>query len=128
MRWFKHYSDVHDQEELAQLIDSEGAEIYGIYWLILEKIVKQMDASLKAEATYSLKYWANHCRVSTQKMAKVLQKFGKTDLLLPEFCQGSAKRCKYSTERLVTISCPMLLKLSDIYTKRKRPSVDKLLK
>ena len=128
MRWFKHFSDTHDDEDLAQLMDSEGAEIYGIYWLIQEKIAKQMGESLKAEVTYSLRFWANHCRVSPQKMRSILQKFGKTQLLLPEFCQSSAKRTKYCSEQLVTITCPNLLKVSDIYTVRKRPSVDNLLK
>lgn len=108
MRWFKHMSDSQNDEKMSELMDRFGAEGYGVWWLILERICQQMDKSSRTSARLSVKVWAKSCKVSAknfQKLATFLEKIG---IFFLEFDEG-----------YLTIDCPNLAKYRDEWSSRK---------
>jgi hypothetical protein len=110
MRWFKHLTAAHNDEALAEVLDEFGAEGYGMWWLILEKIAAQMDKTDRCFARYSLKNWSKTCQVSAKKFQKFVSFLSKLEKL-------SAKKCEKNSNFLI-IECPNLLKFRDEYTKK----------
>ena len=54
MRWFKHMTDSHSDEKLCDIISESGPEAYGMWWLVLEIVAKQMDKNdVKCSVEYS---------------------------------------------------------------------------
>ena len=117
MRWFKHLSNAHNDEDMAELMDEFGAEGYGVWWLILEKIASQMDKTERCFARYSLKKWAKSCQVSAKKFQKIANFLSKLEKL-------STEKCKKNPGFLI-IECRNLLKFRDEYTKKSGQSQDK---
>jgi hypothetical protein len=108
MRWFKHMTQSHDDEVLSELMDEFGAEGYGVWWLILEKIGQSMDETERCFARYSVKVWANSCRVSTKKFQNIVRFLEKHGVFSLNFEQN-----------YLTIECCNLLKYRDEYSKKK---------
>jgi hypothetical protein len=107
MRWFKHISNSHNDEILSELMDEFGAEGYGVWWLILEKIAQLMDESDRTSARFSVKVWANSAKVSAKKFQNIVT-----------FLE---KKQRFSLKRdgnYLTIDCPKLLKYRDEWTER----------
>lgn len=116
MRWFKHLSNAHNDECMSELLDEFGAEGYGVWWIILEKIASQMDKSGRCFARYSVKKWAKSCGVSAKK-------FQKTVSFLSKLGKFSIKVCEKNSDFLI-IECLNLLKFRDEYTKKSRQTPD----
>lgn len=107
MKWFKHFSDAHDDEIMDQMIERFGVESYGVWWIILERIAYQMGDSNKTSVTYPAKTWRKVTKISPQKLKKVVS-----------FLQENKKLFLETSEDLITIDCPKLLEIRDEWTKR----------
>jgi hypothetical protein len=119
MRWFKHLSAASDDEKIAELIDIHGAEGYGIYWIILEKIAAKME---KGKTTTNCKYsatkWAKLCGSNVKGMRKFYVTFAELRLMNIKFIENSLKH--------IDIDCPNLLKYRDEYTRKSRHTPDNI--
>lgn len=115
MRWFKHMSLSQNDETLSELMDEFGAEGYGVWWIILEKIAQHMDETNRCFARFSLKVWANSAKVSAKKFQNIVRFLEKKSSFI----------LKYE-ENYLTISCPNLLKYRDEWTERKAKALEKL--
>jgi len=118
MRWLKHLTSARHDEALAELLDEHGAEGYGVWWIILEMIGRQMDNTNKCSARYSIKKWAKSCQVSPKKFQKVVSFLSKLEKLLIKKCQNNSN--------FLIIECPNLLKYRDEYSKKSGQAPDKL--
>ena len=72
MRWMKHLTKSRTDDKLALLIDQFGAEGYGVYWIILEKVAQNMGKGDKTSAEYSLRNWAMSCNMYKPKFKKIV--------------------------------------------------------
>lgn len=115
MRWFKHLSDSHNNEVMSELMDEFGAEGYGVWWLILEKIAKLVDEKKQTFARYSVKVWANSCRVSAKKFKNITEFLQKKEIFFLNY-----------EDDYLSIECPKLLKYRDEWTKKKNKKQEKL--
>lgn len=115
MRWFKHIATTHQAEEGAAIIDTMGAEGYGVWWIVLEVIASQMDTTDKCSANYSAKKWGSFCGFSAKKFQKVAEK-------LAEFSSISVKE----TGEFLEIECSNLLKYRDEYSKKSGQTPEKV--
>jgi hypothetical protein len=116
MRWFKHLTRAHDDEKLGRLMDDFGAEGYGVYWIILERIAGEMDETDRTSLELSVRNWAKSCHISVRKwrnIAELLAKLGGFFLI------QSGQRAE--------INCPNLLKFRDEYTEKSRHHKSKCL-
>jgi len=120
MRWFKHLSQAAEDEKLSEILELYGAEGYGIYWIILEKIAFLMDGTEKTTARYSVKKWSKFCGKSPKVFRKFLESFQKLLLFRVEICQNNSD--------FLIIDCPNLLKYRDEYSKKSGQPPDKLPK
>lgn len=107
MRWFKHASIASDDELMSELMDRFGAEGYGVYWIICERIARLMDDSNRCYATFSLKKWSEFCRISSKKFQTLIKFLEKKNRLILKNDEG-----------LISIEYPNLLKYKDEYTKK----------
>lgn len=107
MKWFKHSSISSDDELISALMDRFGAEGYGVFWIICERIARFMDDSDRCSATYSLKKWSEFSRISTKKFQKLV-----------EFLKNQNRFFLNYDENLLTIEYPNLLKYKDEYTRK----------
>jgi len=114
VRWFKHRSDAADDESLAAMIDKFGVAAYGIYWIILEKIAAQMDASGCTSVQYPVKKWQNFTGTSPALLRKVTGFLSEPK----NFRSGNAVFSLKNEGNLLEISCPKLLKYRDEYTRK----------
>ncbi|MDT8419362.1 MAG: hypothetical protein RQ754_02935 [Desulfuromonadales bacterium] len=115
MRWFKHIATTHQAEDGAAIIDTMGAEGYGVWWIILEVIASQMDSTDKCSANYSAKKWGSFCGFSAKRFQKFAEK-------LAEFSSISVKE----TGEFLEIECPNLLKYRDEYSKKSGQAPEKV--
>ena len=108
MRWFKHMTAAHMDGEMDRLLEECGAEIYGVYWLILEDIGSAMEPGRMApSAIHSDSKWAQIARVqpriwrsSRDQLAKKLLNMSRTE------------------DNRLQISAPNLLKYKDEYARK----------
>jgi hypothetical protein len=122
MRWFKHLTDAWTDEAMAQLIDKYGLEGYGLWWRILEIIGSKMEkGSDRCSVQYSVRKWQNLCGIYHRSRFNLitifLQSLNKLDLIFDP-----------SSDDLLTISCPNLLKFRDEYSRKSGQTPDKLRK
>jgi len=120
MRWLKHLTQAHNDEAMSELLDEFGAEGYGVWWIILEKIAAQMDKKQRCFVRYPLKKWAKSCQVSVKKFQKIVSFLSELEKLL-------AKTCEKNSSFLI-IECSNLLKFRDEYSKKSGQTPDKLQK
>lgn len=117
MRWFKHLSNASEDEKLAELIEIHGAEGYGIYWMILEKIADKMS---KGQTSTNCKYpaskWAKICGKNPRGMNKFYETFAYLKLMKISYINNESKH--------INIDCHNLLKYRDEYTKKSRQQPD----
>jgi len=105
----------HQNEDGAAIIETMGAEGYGVWWIILEVIASQMDTTDKCSANYSAKKWGSFCGFSAKRFQKVAEK-------LAEFSSISVKK----TGEFLEIECHNLLKYRDEYSKKSGQTPDKV--
>ena len=117
MRWFKHLSNASEDEKLAELIEIHGAEGYGIYWMILEKIADKMS---KGQTSTNCKYpaskWAKICGKNPRGMNKFYKTFAYLELMEISYIGNNSKH--------IDIDCHNLLKYRDEYTKKSGQTPD----
>lgn len=108
MRWLKHLSTAHNDEEMDRILEECGAEGYGAYWLIIEEIAGPMEpGKMEPSAVHSDATWARltHTHPLTWKSLK--QKLG-SKLLVVTRCEDGRTR----------IACPNILKYKDEYSRK----------
>lgn len=108
MRWFKHISMSHHDQILSELMDEFGAEGYGVWWIILEKIAQQLNEKSSTSLRLSLKVWATSARVSTKKFQNIVKFLEKNKTFSLNF-----------EEKYLTIECKNLIKYKDEYTEKR---------
>lgn len=119
MKWFKHQTRSHNDEKLEEVMHQFGLEGYGFWWLLLELIGQEMDASDKCELSYPLKVWARKLRCTPRKTSTIFSIFSEKTLILMSYdnTNGVGK---------IKISVPNLLKFRDEYSKKSGQTPDKL--
>lgn len=111
MRWMKHLTGAHADQDMQDLMAEFGAEGYGVYWLILEQIGSQLDHK-KDDPSYRLTYkkWAETCSTSVQKFKKIIN-----------FLSDYGKVFIENNDIFLTIRCPKIREYRDEYTAKKAP-------
>lgn len=108
MRWVKHLSMAHTDEEVDRILEKFGAIAYGVFWLIIEDIASGMDAGkMVPRAVHSRQKWAQIARVPPRVLTSQLQEFGKK--LLNISVTGDDR---------IQIEAPNILKYKDEYSKK----------
>lgn len=72
MRWMKHMCNSQDDELMATTIERFGAEGYGAWWIIMEKIASLMDKSERTSARYPTRKWQQYTGLSAKKLRDLL--------------------------------------------------------
>jgi hypothetical protein len=138
MRWFKHLSAASDDEKLAELIDKHGAEGYGCYWLIMEKIAAKMEKGCdKTNCRYPAKKWADICGKNPRGMRRIYETFeylslfifkryGKHMDIISNSYQYELDNNCITYEYHIDIDCPNLLKYRDEYSKKSGQTPDNI--
>lgn len=112
MKWFKHDADAHDNQKLQLFMAKyprAPLEAYGFYWVLLEIVAKQMDATDRCEVEYPTAYLARICGISARKLVGFVQDLREIRAIDAEVC---AKTCK--------IKIPKLLEKRDEHTRKLR--------
>lgn len=108
MRWLKHLSNAHDDHKINKLREKFGAEGYGFYWLVLERIAGQMSSSNPLTILGdSAKGWGKFLGTRTDYARKILGYFGESGLMIVRISGDD-----------IEINCPNLLKYKDETTQR----------
>lgn len=114
----------HNDEKLAEVLHEFGLEGYGFWWLLLEVLGKEMDASGRCELSYPLATWARKLHCSKRKTSTFFQKFSEISLVFLDFSKENEKSCIGKLK----ISVPNILKYRDEYSKKSGQTPDKLPK
>lgn len=119
MRWFKHISDAAEDEKLARILVEFGPEGYGIWWLIVEIVARQMDKTDRHHASYPLSIWVKKTGVyHHKKLRAVIQSLHNLCLISAQCMDNLCIMSELSMRNVLTISIPKLLNLRDEYTKK----------
>lgn len=124
MRWYKHVTNSHNDEKLAEILHEFGLEGYGFWWLLCEIIGKEMDNSDRCHLSYPLAAWARKLHCSKRKTSMFFQKFSEISLVFLDFSAENEKSCIGK----LTVKIPNLLKYRDEYSKKSGQTPDKLPK
>lgn len=84
-----------------------GPEGYGVWWLMVEVVAKQMNKSLRCEAEYPVAVWSKKFYISKRKTLEILRVFSEKNLI---FLKESEKK--------ISVEIPNLLKFRDEYSQR----------
>lgn len=107
MRWFKHLTRSHEDENLCKIIDRFGIEGYGIYWIILERIAGNMDGTETPSLEISIRNWSKSVGISPKKLQNFVRFSANLGCFVAIF-SGHTLR----------IECPKLLKYKDEYARK----------
>jgi hypothetical protein len=108
MRWVKHLSLAHKDEQMDAILDLFGAEAYGVFWLLVEDIAAPMEPGKMAPAAcHSAVVWASICRCSVRRWRSIVMRMAEKNLIVMQ-----------SSDDRVRIEIPNILKYKDEYTKR----------
>jgi hypothetical protein len=126
VRWFKHITDSHEDEKLAQVISKHGLEGYGFWWLLLEIIGKQTGKDDdKCSVTYPMTVWL---RISGfyhhKKFRDLVVTLHDLSLIYAQCPSNVPLIYELSINNVLTISIPNLLKYRDEYSKKSRQTSD----
>lgn len=106
MKWFKHFSDCFQGEEMKAQFDHFGFSGIGRYWVIMELIASQMDESDRCHYEQSDKQWSYLLRLKHKQMVYFLEQTALLNALLLEV-----------NDKQMKITAPKLLKYRDNYTR-----------
>ena len=108
VRWMKHLTMAHDDEVVAELLETCGAEFYGVFWLLCEHIAAPMEpGKMNPRASHSFAKWASICHCSARVFRSIAGRMAEKNLIILE-----------STEDRVAIIIPNILKYKDEYAKK----------
>jgi len=102
-------TNARNDEKLATILDQNGLEGVGLYWMILEIIAQHMDKTDRCYAEYPARMWAKYCGISAKKFLKLAEILAELQLL-----------CVHVSEKSIKIECSNLLKFRDEYTSKVR--------
>lgn len=120
MRWFKHMTDSADDEKLAALLAQHGPEGYGLWWMVVELVAKQIpkDGNVPT-VTYPLSAWLRFTGIYHHKKFKILvQSMHNLSLISAQSPSNLCNISVLSAKDLLTISIPNILKFRDEYSKK----------
>ena len=98
---------------MVELLDSFGAEGYGVWSLILEIIGAEVNDQNRCETTFSWRNWVKKCHVSSAKLTKIVSFMVNQGLVEAEFLEKH-------NQMYATLRCNKLLKYKDEYRSRKK--------
>lgn len=131
MKYFKHKSNLRNEEALQYLTDAMGAEGYGLYLMVLEIVSEQSDG-VNVSYTRPVKHW---CHLLLLKSRKKLFRFLENIREYPDFCRKMKNMPARSplfdwvqNGEFVTITIPHLKQIQDEYTAKKAKYVKKCIK
>jgi len=107
MRWFKHLTRSHEDEKLAQLRAECGLAGYGLYWIILEIIARNMENNDQTSITLPIKMWSKMISTHSHFVLKVTS-----------FCTENGLIQSNLSGQDLTIGCDNLLKYKDEYLRK----------
>lgn len=108
MRWLKHLSMAHADQQVALLLEEHGPEPYGAWWLIIEHIAAPMERDrMTPEATHSEQSWAGIIHVSRKNVRRIFQILEKSRLITTSTIDGR-----------IRIEVRNILKYKDEYSKK----------
>jgi hypothetical protein len=113
MRWLKHLSLAHKDEDMEELLDKFGVFGYGLWWLILERIACGMDETDRTSVRMSKRNWCTLTRNLSRNKPKTMMK-------VLRWLHDKGKLKITETPDYLTIECPKILKYRDEYTGRLR--------
>jgi hypothetical protein len=128
-------TDSHSDEKLCDIISESGPEAYGMWWLVLEIVAKQMDKNdVKCSVEYSLSQWSRLCFCHHNKINKYLNMFHAKGLLIMDYFELTPPVTPPLTHTLpppvtggvtgkygqgkIRVTIPNLLKFRDEYSKK----------
>ena len=120
MRWFKHMTDSADDEKLAALLAKHGPEGYGLWWMIVELVAKQIPKDgTEPEVTYPVSIWLRFtCLYHHKKFRILVQSLHDLRLISAQSPANLCTISALSTKDLLTISIPNILKFRNEYSKK----------
>jgi|ETNmetMinimDraft_20_1059909.scaffolds.fasta_scaffold11779_3 predicted O-linked N-acetylglucosamine transferase (SPINDLY family) len=71
MKWFKHFSDSHDDPFIQELIDRFGSQGYHAYFGLIEIISKEDGYDLTGRLSIKPIYLKRKLRISVEKLQKI---------------------------------------------------------
>lgn len=116
MKWFKHMTDATGSDTIDELLAELGPFGYGVYWIICEKIALKLNGRGITSRTYSVKTWADFCKIRPSSFTKTAKSLSK--LVSPSDNQALILFEKEGEK--ITIGVPKLLELIDDNTRRLR--------
>jgi len=119
MRWFKHVTTAAQDQKIMAVIQESGVEGYGIYFMLLEIVGRQLDKKNEVSLKYSAKLWANSLYISAQKVRRNFKLFAEKDLIKLEVSQ-------IKNQFFYRVEIPNLLKYRDEFTRRGEKSPESL--
>lgn len=134
MRWLKHMTATPDDEKVANLLHNHGPLLYGIWWLVLEKVALMMPPNAtEAALTYPIGTWSkvlfippNHvkmrlCHIEDEGLLKL--SWSGVEGELKASCELVGADLKPTRCR---VEIPNLLKYRDEYSQKSGHSPDRL--
>lgn len=90
MKWFKHYSDLSRDEDVARMIDKSGRDqlaVYGLFNIVMEQIAEKMKAGqpIDCSITYPISRWARIAGANKQRIRSLMEKLSTNRTLTVEF-------------------------------------------
>ena len=117
MKWFKHFSDAHNDPDLVVARDKFGDAAWVIYWTILEMYAKEFDKASAENGGKLLLSWSDF-RLKTRYKAKSIQN------VIGFYQRKSKMKVEWEGEYMV-VQIPRFIELADDYTRKHRKQNEK---
>lgn len=73
MKWFKHYSNAHDNNKLTKVRMKYGADGYAIYWYCLELIAHDLESeNITFELKHDSEVIAYNLKIDSQRVQEIM--------------------------------------------------------
>jgi hypothetical protein len=109
-KWFPHDSDALDDPKIMLLVMQLGMEGYGLYWMLIEKLLKQPGYLLPVVLIEPL---SRRYQVSKEKLDTIIFKYGLFEQVDDSFLSPSLQRRMQVYERRTEINKKNALKRWD---------------
>lgn len=115
MKWFKHMTETRDDEKLCKIMTEYGPMGYGVYWIVMEMIAKQVDKTGLDYVTYPEDIWKRNLMLSTRKLTEVFSFFARAEIFSVSFEKKGAEK----SQKTITVTAPNILKYRDEWSRKK---------
>lgn len=106
MKSFKHMTETRDDEKLCKIMTEYGPMGYGVYWIVMEMIAKQVDETGRNYVTYPEDIWRQNLRLSSKKLTEIFEFFAEIQIFSVSFEKKGAKK----SQKTITVTSPDILK------------------